>query len=124
MFDKHIEQDVAVSNLLTQPHQMYSETVQMQNNIKHENVWYDRDDKTQSSEVGKQITKLTNVSGSPFKFPKTQQSSINKRLSEPTSSPNLILNDNKSTSKVIKQIIVKEEPWIPVEQKQQPNKSQ
>ena len=33
MFDKHIEQDMAVSNQLTQPHQTYSKIFQNQNNI-------------------------------------------------------------------------------------------
>ena len=30
MFDKHIEQDINLSNQLTQPHQTYSEVVQRQ----------------------------------------------------------------------------------------------
>ena len=30
MFDKHIEQDIDISNQLTQPHQKYSEAVQQQ----------------------------------------------------------------------------------------------
>ena len=37
MFEKHIEQDIAFSNLLTQPHQTYFEIVQKQSNIKREN---------------------------------------------------------------------------------------
>ena len=36
LFDKHIEQDISISNAptLAQPHQTYSEIVQKQNNIK------------------------------------------------------------------------------------------
>ena len=36
MFDKHIEQDIDISNPLTQPHQTYSEAAQCERQDKHD----------------------------------------------------------------------------------------
>ena len=59
MFDKSIQQDIPISNLLTQPHQTYSEIVQQQSSSKLNNVTPHTNNKVQSSDTGHQVTKLT-----------------------------------------------------------------
>ena len=58
MFDKHIEQDIAISNPLTQPHQTYSEIAQQQS------------------------TTNTRTSATPYTVDKVKSTNTNHRIAE------------------------------------------
>ena len=121
---KYIEQDVALSNPVTQPHQTYLDVVQWQDKIKHEGIKANRGEDTQKFETDNWITQMSSVSHSPIKLPSKQQSSTDKCWSENTSIPTPKSSDSQLPLQIISEEIATENPWMKVEQTFGPIKSQ
>ena len=69
MFDEFINQDIALSNPLTQPHKTYSKAVQQNNTIKQETTTLNKRDNIFIQTNDQPVTNQTRVMNSPIKLP-------------------------------------------------------
>ena len=141
MLDKHIEQDIDISNPLTQPHQTYSEAVQRQHQSRQDSktpyivdkpksmdndqstAESYRNDDQQAKSRDKESTSVIERWSEPINLPNTQRTMDRNHAELPRNAPTTS-SPSTTESRIIKQTVVESNPWTSVKRQQRSAKTQ